>query len=347
MLTTKKLNRMIKFIFSTLVFLLPFFFLPWTTTLSGMDNFNKQNLFFVLMPILGFLFLIACFQTEKINFKTSAFDYPIWGFLGAITAASILSIDKFSSIFGSYSYIEQSLILVFCLVLLYFFVINFFNSESDVYRFLKIYFKIYTVLIFASSALVISYWLKLLSSETISLWFKLSVGTLDDLAILIAVLNVLLFGLLYDSSYLRSLSNSFWGGRLLKVAMFLSFVLLILINFNIAWWGLLLGALFVSYLNYFNSENKKEFKQKFVGFLKQKKLFWLNISILISLLILCFNFATYSEALSLKRSAQKLQMGYSSTLELSRQTILNRPVFGYGPEAYNMRFHIYDRGLII
>jgi tetratricopeptide (TPR) repeat protein len=260
------------------------------------------------------------------------------GILGAIMAASILSIDKFSSIFGSYSYIEQSLILVFCLILLYFFVINFFNKESDVHRFLKIYFKIYTFLVFVSSVLVISYWLKFISSETISLWFKLSVGTLDDLAVLLAVLNVLLFGLMYDSDYRRNISISFLGGKFFKVAVFFSFVLLILINFNIAWWVLLLGSLMVSYLNYFYSEDKKNFKQKFFGFLKKKKLFWLNISILLSLIVLSFNFATYSEALSLKRSAQKLQMGYSSTLELSRQTILHRPLFGYGPEAYKYAF---------
>ena len=50
---SKTINTLINFLFKGLVLTLPLFFLPWTTTLSGMDNFNKQNLLLAIVDEEG------------------------------------------------------------------------------------------------------------------------------------------------------------------------------------------------------------------------------------------------------------------------------------------------------
>lgn len=335
----KIINKMINAFFIGLVVLLPIYFLPWTSTLSGMDNFNKQNLLFLLMPLIGFLFFYARFKQGKIGVKCSVFDYPILAFLGITAVASIFSYDKFSSVFGGYSYIEQSFIMILCLFLLYYFTINFFSKETEVGDFLKIFFKIYAVVVSVSSILVFSYWSKILSSNTVSVWFKLSVGTLDDLAMFLAVINVLLFALLYDQNYAKDILKSIFQQRLIKTLIVLSFVLLILINFSPAWICMLVGSVFVAFVEYFYFGAKKiSCRKKLINFVQDTKVLWLNIAILIPLAILIFNMFTYSGNVSATRYAQKLQMNQASSLELSRQVMKSRPIFGFGPETYTYAF---------
>lgn len=326
-------------LFYSLVFLLPIFFLPWTSTLSGMDNFNKQIILFLLVPVLIFLLAFSKAKEKKLNFKYSIFDLPILVFLGVVAAASIFSLDKFSSVFGAYSYLELSFIVLVCLTGLYFFVVNYFSKNTEVSAFLKVFFPLYNLIVITSSILVFGYWTKILTSTTVSAWFKSGVGTLDDLAVFIAIMNVLIFGLLYDAVYAKNILKHIFCQRLVKTSIVLSFIFLILINFSPAWLCLFFGALFFVLVDYFYFGSEKvSFRKKLFHFTREKKYLWLNIAIMIPFLILVFNGLTYSSAVCERRSAQKLQMGQASSMELSRQVIKKRPIFGYGPETFNYAF---------
>lgn len=331
--TLKNLNLAIELILKALIFLLPIFFLPWTTTLNGMDNFNKQGLLLLLVPLAVFIFLFIQNRQEKFIFKYSFLDYFIFAFGGIFLAATIFSIDRFSSVFGAYSYIGQSLLSLSALIGTYFLVVNYYSKKTEALSLLRIFFWLYNLIIISSSLLVFGYSIRLLSNPTLSVWFKSSLGNVDDLAMLIAVLNIMVLAWIYGKDSFYATLNTL-KQNLLQVSLALSFILLILINFTPAWIGLLLGVGVFLFLNKKASKEKIACKKRLLAFVQNRKNLWLALAIIVPAALIIFNTLTYSSAVSLNRSSQKLQAGNLVSLEIARQAIMKRPVFGYGPETY-------------
>jgi len=61
-----------------LVALLPLFFLPWTSSRLGMDNFNKQLLLWLVVPILFFWQSWQKYHKKQPVLKRGLFFWPIF-----------------------------------------------------------------------------------------------------------------------------------------------------------------------------------------------------------------------------------------------------------------------------
>ena len=74
----EKLEKIITFIIKAIIFLLPLFFLPWTTEYF---EFNKQFLLRLVMPLAMFLWLGKMAWRQELKFKRSILNLPILMFL--------------------------------------------------------------------------------------------------------------------------------------------------------------------------------------------------------------------------------------------------------------------------
>ena len=116
------LNRSVEFSIYVLVFLLPLFFLPFSYEAL---EYNKQYLLFFLVSI-GFLAWIAkmIFVDRELKFKKTLLDIPIFTFLFVSILSAIFSVDRFSSLFGTYGRFSDGLIGILSLGILYFLITN-------------------------------------------------------------------------------------------------------------------------------------------------------------------------------------------------------------------------------
>ncbi|MDO8619668.1 MAG: tetratricopeptide repeat protein [Candidatus Daviesbacteria bacterium] len=115
-------NRIIKTSIYLLVFLMPLFFLPFS---SEFFEFNKHYLLFFLVSLAFFSWLAKMVLVDKeIRFKRSLLDIPILAFLAVAILSAIFSIDKNSSLFGFYGRFSDGLIVLISLAALYFLITN-------------------------------------------------------------------------------------------------------------------------------------------------------------------------------------------------------------------------------
>ena len=125
----EKLNKIILLIIKGLILFMPLFFIPWTASRFGIDNFNKWNLLIFFVPLAVFILAISFVISGKIRIKISKIDLPIIIFLAVSFFAALFSIDRFSSFFGAYN-IGQSFFGLLALVFFYFLVKNFIVFEN-------------------------------------------------------------------------------------------------------------------------------------------------------------------------------------------------------------------------
>jgi len=116
------LSRIIKISIYLLVFLLPLFFLPFSFEAY---EFNKQYLLFFLVSIAFFSWIAKMVLIDKeIRFKKTPLDILVVAFIFIAVLSAIFSVDKISSIFGSYGRFSDGLIGLLSLGIFYFLITN-------------------------------------------------------------------------------------------------------------------------------------------------------------------------------------------------------------------------------
>ncbi|MEK7595456.1 MAG: tetratricopeptide repeat protein [Patescibacteria group bacterium] len=125
------LNRTVTTLITALVFLLPVFFLPVTTEFF---EFNKLALTSgVTLAILA-LWALKMIIEGKVEIVKAPVNIPMILLLVAYGASTYFSIDKYSSLMGSYGRWGGSLFLTILLTLLYFAVSSNIKTKEDVKR---------------------------------------------------------------------------------------------------------------------------------------------------------------------------------------------------------------------
>ena len=334
------LDKFIIYLIKGLVIGLPLFFLPWTFSLIGMDDFNKQYLLWLIVPLAVFLWIIKSIWQKEFRIKRTPLDIPIIIFLAVVGLATIFSLDKFSSFFGYYGSISQPYLGLGSLVLLYFFIVNFVSKEK-IFSFVKLIMVSYGLIVLTILLLFLGF---ISPNGILAEYLKWAVGSPEDAAVFMAVINVLLFGLLINKEHVSLIFSKRWTIWLAKIGLILSLLLLILINFVPAWWCLLLGILLVSVINYFFL-SKAELAEsgrgeKFGKIFKFRKLGWSLLLVLLAVNFLLNNYLSDNKALSQNRLAKKLQLDYSNSLTIAGQAVRERPLLGYGPETFPYVFSL-------
>jgi hypothetical protein len=102
-----------------LVFLLPLFFLPITTESF---EFPKQILLFFFVSFLTIVWVIKMIIERSVKILQSPLTLPILLFFGIFVLATVFSVHRFSSIFGSYPRFHGGLISLIIYLLFFFLV---------------------------------------------------------------------------------------------------------------------------------------------------------------------------------------------------------------------------------
>ena len=206
-----------------LVFLLPLFFLPFT---SDVLDFNKQIILVIFVLVSLFAWLLKSLIEEKITLDVSRFNLAPAVLLVVTALSTLFSAYKYASFWGWPLNISSSFLSTLALILLYFLIVNLFKRPEDVFS---------LVFILAVSGLLVSLIAlpQILGKFLLPFDFAKStsfntIGSANALAVFLAALLPLAASLIFISRK-----------RLVKVLVWLfviiSLFLLLAVNFQTAW----------------------------------------------------------------------------------------------------------------
>lgn len=211
-----------------LVFLVPIFFLPFT---SNTLDFNKQALLLILVFLSLISWLTSGFISNKFEINTSFLNLPVVVFFLVSAFSVIFSIFRYGSFWGLPLPVSQSLLSLLFLVIFYFLVTNLFKKEEIIFLFLTLFASGFLAVLFGIFQFFGKFILPF--DFTQSVVFN-TVGTQNSLAILSSLLLLLMLPLLF---FVKKTFKVILG---IFIAVLLAY--LFFINFRTAWLVLLPGV---------------------------------------------------------------------------------------------------------
>ena len=113
------------------VFLLPLFFLPWSTSIL---EFNKQMLLLVLAGTVLILWLLHVVVSGQLSWRSTPLDKGVAALLLAVSLSTIFSLARFKSLFGLTGSLSDALVTVIALSVFYFSIVNLFDDKGSKVR---------------------------------------------------------------------------------------------------------------------------------------------------------------------------------------------------------------------
>jgi len=326
------LDSIIIFLFKGLVVILPLFFLPWTASRFGMDNFNKGYLLWVLIPLIFFLWLGRGFKRGEFKVLKSPINIPLVLLICAYSLAAIFSLDFYSSLFGSYGIYTGPVLTFASMVLMYFFITGYLKG-SDITKIINAVILSFIFIVSITFLLFLGSWIFNLNSNSMfNQFFVMLAGGFEDLAIYLSVINILIIGILYSKQTWRLVFKKNWQRRIIIIALGFSFFFLIIINFPPSWWLLFFGMVFLFIVNRFYLKIK---------FKKKRTVVLYFLSILLLLVFITINLFVIDNNVFHDRRTAKLQLDFSNSYKIAKEALKKKPVFGYGPETFSYVFSLF------
>jgi tetratricopeptide (TPR) repeat protein len=215
------------FIF-VLVFLLPLFFLPWTTNVL---EFQKQTLLLFLVLAALISWLIHIFTSNKLDLNFSFFNIAVVILLFTTFLSWFFSISRYTSFWGLPVSLSASFLTLLTFVVLYFLIVNLFKKSEIIFLFFTLFLSGFLVALFFILQLFGVFILPFDFAKNSS--FN-TIGTTNGLAIYLALLLIILTPLLFGVKKVLRVILGIFG--------VIFFIPLLLINFQAAWFVLLLGS---------------------------------------------------------------------------------------------------------
>lgn len=317
---TNLCNWIIKISLYALVFLIPIFFLPYT---SEFLEFNKQNLLVFLTLVAVIAWLGKSIAAGVFEFKKSALNIPIFVFFIIYGASSFFSLNRFASFIGLSALESTSFVTVFCFVLLYLVILNNFGTIE----------KILQLLI---SGLISSFFVVLFSFMQIFGKFILpisftqnnsfnTIGTVSSLGIFCAVILVIAVAYLLSLYAPKEVKvKSDVKNVVLTVFLWLLTALMFLMILLVDYWPIWIGVIVsMVVLLAFNFTRAHEINQK-----------WLMLPMIIVVVSVMFIFINLPLNLNL---ATEISPSYGSSWQIVKGALEENALLGSGPNTF-----VYD-----
>lgn len=296
-----------------LVFLLPLMFLPWT---ANVLDFNKQALLVVLVLVAVFAWMLKILIIGKASFNFSIVHIPIVALFLIYTASTIFSSWRYGSFWGWPQVSSESLLTMLGLVLLYFLIVNAFKRKEIFYL---------AVALVASGSLAMLYGLlQLLGKFILPIGFTKAVsfntiGGVNSLAVFAAIMLPLIITFLTISKTKKL--------KLLFVASaILSAVLLLLVNFDLAWWIVIVGSALIIV---FGTQKKEAFNTR-----------WLVLPMFFLAIALLFSFFSFSIP-GVPEKPIEVSLNHRASFDIAWKSLQASPVIGSGPGTFVYNFSQY------
>jgi len=308
-LALKICDWMAKYSIYIAIFLMPIFFLPWTTDVL---DFNKQALLLLLVFVSLFASLIKILVSGKFEVKKNPMNIVAGVLFLIYLLATVFSSYRYGSFWGMPLQASESLLTLSCLLIFYFLVSNVL-SKKDIFI---------STIILSFSAIIaeIVGVLQLFGLFIIPFDFAKTAafntfGSVGSLGFLTAALFPL-------ATVLLILVKKWW--RALFVAqIILSALILILVNYPIIWWVVIIGSALTLILGIMKSD-------LFNGRWMALPMFFLAIALFFVLLNLQISW--------LPHNANEILLSQKTGFDIGMQTLKTKPIFGSGPGTFAYDF---------
>ena len=332
-----KLDNFLLIIIKAIVFLLPLFFLPLT---SEYFEFNKQFLLWIFASVGVLLWLIKIAIEARAKIKINPLNLPVLIFLVLTAAASVFSLDRFSSFFGHFGGFSDAWLGLFSLAIFYFLIINteVASSVEKIVGLLKLLLISSFIVAVASLAAMFG-WLSALSGNQASIFssasFNLAGGSLSVLAVFLSLVSVLAAGFLFHGLSVRQSVGFKKSDRIFYGACLAVFLMVLaLINFSLSWALVFFGAGLMIF-----------FRSLSTGFNLKKILnFYLLIPvglIIMAGLMLALPNLDLAKMISAKELPKEAALSYDQSWNIAKEALKKNPALGSGPGTFTEDFSLY------
>ncbi len=311
-----------------LVFLVPLFFLPWT---SEILEFNKQFLIFTLSAGGLALYLGQIIRTGHLIVKKSTANYAVLIFIGAILLVSLFSDFRYQSIFGGFGAgFYESFVSSAGFAILFFLILNVFgirqpedhgSAKQDALRLLDVFgLSLFLTMILGVLAMFGVPIFRLLG---LSQGILNTVGTSNALGMIAAFLMVF------------ALSGGFDKEGLLKPikipALYLALFVLLILNWWVIWLAAIAGLIFILVSRSLDDWRISNY-------------FWPSVIILLAVVFMLLNF-NLAGILGINLPIE-IVPSFSASFEIAKEVLIKDALFGVGPENFSLAYDLFRPGSI-
>jgi len=304
-----------------LAFLLPLFFLPFTTNVLDL---NKLFLLFIFTFVLLVFWLAKILTQRKLEIHKSLVNILAVLFLLAVLVSSLAAKSTFQSLIGFGGSFGESLLALVCLGVIYFLVSNTLKTQEEI-----------DMLLFgllASSFLVGIFAFLQLDGIFIFGWdfakaagFN-TVGSVNALEIFLAAILVMAVTLFIDNK------RPLWQLVVLGGISVMILFLLIFMNFANVWWGLIGVMILVVGFGIVKQ-----------GRSSQTRLILAMVVLAMALLLTLTKINISAGWLNIPA---EVSPSYQATLQIDKGTLGDRLFFGTGPGTFGYNWELYRSAAI-
>ncbi len=310
------------------IFLMPLFFLPWTTSVL---EFNKQILLLVLAGSILILWLLHVVVSGQLSWRANPLDKGVAAFLLAVILSTIFSLASFKSLFGLTGTLSDALVTVIALSIFYFGIVNVFDDKGSRVRAVLGY-SLFLVLLYGVLQMFGIYIFKYLNISTFS--FAMSkafntVGSVNSLGMIAAVALPLFY---------KSKVSIFRYLNIGKIGMILALVVLVILNWWILWAVAIAGMATMIALDSLNrgTQNMEHGTKISIS----KFLLPMTVIVLgVFLMVVNFNLNFLKKDLPVE-----VAPSFGLSANIAESVMKKNIAFGYGPENFSLAFDRYGAG---
>ncbi len=311
--TVKICDKVSKSSIYLLVFLLPLFLLPWT---ANVLDFNKQALLIVLVSVSLFAWMIKVLVSGKFSFNLTKFHIPVGVLFLVYLASTVFSLWRYGSFWGWPLTTSESLLTMIGLFSLYFLLTNIFRKKEIFYLIVLLILSGFLAMLYGTFQLFGRFLLPWAFTETVS--FN-TIGTVNVLGLFAAVLLPLIIILIIKTK--RVLRGVF------VAALVLDMVLLVLINFSVAWWVVIVGAASVMILGI---QKRNFFDNR-----------WIVLPMFFLAIALFFSFFRFQMPGLAPDRPVEVFLTQKTSFNIAWKTLEEKPILGSGPGTFVYDFSKY------
>jgi len=304
-LALKICDKITKYSIFALIFLVPVFFLPWT---SEVLDFNKQAILLLFTFVALFSWMLKSLISGKIEINKTPINIVVGALFLIYILSTIFSLNRYGSFWGWPQITSESLLSLMPLCLLYFLISSAF-SKKDIFT---------SFFILSISALLAEAFgiLQILGLFIIPFEFAKSVsfntiGAVGALGFFAAILLPLAICMIIVSKK--------WLRLIFALEIIFSAVILFLVNYSIIWWVVALGAAF---LVIFGITKRDLFDARWMAL----PMFFLAVSVFFIILNPQFTW--------LSQRPNEIFLSQGTSFQISLQALKSNPVFGSGPGTF-------------
>lgn len=312
--------KYIRILVYVLVFLVPLFFLPWT---SEILDFNKQLLIFAFSGAGLLLYLAQVVRTGRLIVRKTPLNYAVLVFLAAVLAVSIFSDLKYQSVFGGFGAgFYQSLVTTASFAVFFFVVFNVFgfsgsSVKKDAEKLLGLFgLSLSLALLLGVLQILGLPVFKIFGIEGVS--FN-TIGTVNSLGIAAAlVLTLFISKIDFEGEIFRYIRLP---------AVFLSLFVLLLLNWWVLWVVTISGLVFVLVSNSMSDWRISNY-------------FWPSTVVLLAAVSMLLNL-NLAGVVGAGNLPLEIAPSFGTSFDIMKETIRDDPLFGVGPENFSLAYDAY------